>query len=80
MQASKFRLEVDEDLCKGCMYCVEFCPVGALEASNEVSGRGFALPRMKEGTSGMEGCMGCGFCTLICPDLALTVRGVTAGG
>ena len=80
MQASKFRLEVDEGFCKGCMYCVEFCPVDALEASDEVSGRGFALPRMKEGTSEMGDCMGCGFCTLICPDLALTVRGVTAGG
>ena len=75
----KYSLEVDERLCKGCLYCVEFCPVGALEAS-EVSGRGFALPRMKEETSEMGGCIGCGFCMLICPDLALTVREVMASG
>ena len=28
------RLYVDVELCKGCGFCVEFCPTGALELSD----------------------------------------------
>ena len=53
--------------CKGCGYCIEFCPTDVLEASGEFNEKGYYPPRVrKEGL-----CVNCSFCETICPEFAI---------
>ena len=57
------------DRCKGCGYCITFCPKEVLEESEEINARGAHPPKVKD----LDKCALCGFCTAICPDLAIFV-------
>ena len=63
------RIAVNRDRCKGCRYCVEFCPTGALVMSQEMNTKGYLLPMQTEDRK----CLGCGLCEAICPDFAIGV-------
>jgi len=58
---------VIEDFCKGCGFCMEFCPVNALEQSDKINARGVHPPKMKD----EDLCIGCGLCERICPEFAI---------
>lgn len=62
-------------LCKGCGYCIEFCPNRVFEMSEEMNEKGVKLPRIKE----PDKCTLCGLCTRLCPDFALTMMGEEDG-
>ncbi len=51
--------------CKGCGFCIEFCPVDALEYSDETTEKGYTPPEMT------EDCVLCGKCEKICPEFAI---------
>ncbi len=53
--------------CKGCGYCIAFCPPHVLEFSPEFNAQGYHPPRMVN----PEGCTGCDLCGLYCPDFAI---------
>jgi len=55
------------DFCKGCGFCIEFCPVNALEESEKLSAKGVHPPKLKS----EDACIGCGLCETICPDFAI---------
>ena len=57
------------DECKGCGYCIEFCPKKVLEESNEINARGVRPPRIVDETK----CVNCSFCSIVCPDFAIFV-------
>jgi len=59
--------QVIEDFCKGCGFCIEFCPVDALEESEELNTKGVHPPKLKS----EDICIGCGLCEMICPDFAI---------
>jgi 2-oxoglutarate ferredoxin oxidoreductase subunit delta len=59
--------KVIEDLCKGCGFCIEFCPVDALEESEKLNAKGVHPPKLKS----EDACIGCGLCERICPDFAV---------
>jgi len=59
------------DRCKGCSFCIEFCPKTALEASPEFNAKGYHPPRLKDPAA----CAGCRLCQLICPELAIYIEG-----
>jgi 2-oxoglutarate ferredoxin oxidoreductase subunit delta len=61
-------ITVNEDLCKGCNICTEFCPRKVYEQSKELNRKGVHLP-----IPHTEKCTNCGLCTLLCPDQALKV-------
>jgi 2-oxoglutarate ferredoxin oxidoreductase subunit delta len=63
----KIEIRINRDLCKGCGYCIEFCPRGVFERSNEMNDRGVTPPRIKEDAE----CVGCRLCILLCPDFAI---------
>jgi 2-oxoglutarate ferredoxin oxidoreductase subunit delta len=56
-----------EDRCKGCNYCIEFCPKDVLEEDSKLNHIGVHPPRVKDSTL----CVGCGVCEDVCPDFAI---------
>ncbi|MFP4588645.1 MAG: 4Fe-4S dicluster domain-containing protein [Candidatus Bipolaricaulota bacterium] len=60
-------LYIRADNCKGCKYCIEFCPQDVLEESEEFNEKGYHPPTPEA----LEKCVNCGFCELICPDFAI---------
>ena len=60
---------VDEELCKGCKICSEFCPTKVLGVSASINRRGYYPPVVeKEGE-----CHGCRLCELLCPEFAIFI-------
>ena len=53
--------------CKGCGYCVAFCPLGVLELSPEFNAKGYHPPRVAHA----DKCSGCDLCGMFCPDFAI---------
>ncbi|MHA1713233.1 MAG: 4Fe-4S dicluster domain-containing protein [Candidatus Ranarchaeia archaeon] len=58
---------INIDWCKGCGYCVEFCPADVLEVSPNVNMRGAHFPVVVS----PEKCTTCQQCEYRCPDLAI---------
>jgi 2-oxoglutarate ferredoxin oxidoreductase subunit delta len=58
---------IDIELCKGCGFCIAFCPSGVLEFSNEFNSKGYHPPRAAK----PESCTGCDLCGVYCPDFAI---------
>ncbi len=55
--------------CKGCKYCVEFCPSNVLEESKDFNEKGYHPPYVK-----VEGkCVNCNYCETVCPEFAIFV-------
>lgn len=69
VRASKGEVHLIKNECKGCGYCIEFCPKKVLEESDEINARGVHPPRIAH----EEDCILCGFCTAVCPDFAIYV-------
>jgi 2-oxoglutarate ferredoxin oxidoreductase subunit delta len=63
------RIEVLPDRCKGCGYCVEICPRHVLEMSEELTPKGYRLPRVVD----LEACLDDGQCEMVCPEFAIFV-------
>lgn len=62
-------ITIDKERCKGCGYCVEYCPRKVLQTSTELSPKGYQLVEVKDA----DKCVGCGFCEVICPEFAIKV-------
>lgn len=68
LQKSRFRAEVDQDLCTGCQDCVERCFFEAIEMKD-------SPPSKKLKATIDEGkCFGCGLCAIVCEPEALTMK------
>ncbi len=59
-----------EERCKGCAYCVEFCPRGVLALSARFNLKGYHPPDVVH----PEACTSCRLCELLCPEFAIGVR------
>jgi len=58
---------IDAEMCKGCGFCIEFCPTGVLGFSDEFNSKGYHPPRAVK----PEACTGCDLCGIYCPDFAI---------
>jgi 2-oxoglutarate ferredoxin oxidoreductase subunit delta len=58
---------VIDDRCKGCSFCVEYCPNDVLALSNRFNKKGYHPPEVVNA----EKCVNCGFCRMICPEFAI---------
>ena len=62
-------VQIRQDCCKGCRYCVEACPRDVLRMSQELNVRGVQYAEMVDGKK----CNGCTLCAVICPDVVIEV-------
>jgi len=63
------RIHIDKDRCKGCAFCVEYCPRDVLELSEEFNIKGYHPPFIKN----EDDCCYCQLCETICPEFAIFV-------
>jgi len=61
------KITIINDFCKGCGFCIEYCPKNVYELSSELNKKGYQLPRVAH----LEDCSECGLCDLYCPDFAI---------
>ncbi len=55
--------------CKGCGFCIKFCPREVLAESEEVNNKGYHLVDVVK----PDECVACGLCEAICPNFAISV-------
>ena len=64
------KVSIIEDRCKGCGFCVEYCPRSVLELSGHFNRKGYHPPYVRS----PEDCVNCNFCEVICPEFAIYVE------
>ena len=63
-------ITIIKDYCKGCGFCVAYCPKKVYELSGEMNQKGYRLPSAVR----IEECNECGLCDLYCPDFAILLE------
>lgn len=63
-------VHIIDERCKGCGFCVEFCPQDVLIMSERTNTKGYHPPEL----IGDSQCVNCGLCALLCPDFAIYVE------
>jgi 2-oxoglutarate ferredoxin oxidoreductase subunit delta len=69
IKEAKGTVTINKNWCKGCGYCVKYCPTNVLELSKGYNAKGYHPPEVKSA----EDCRNCGYCELICPEFAIFV-------
>jgi 2-oxoglutarate ferredoxin oxidoreductase subunit delta len=60
-------VHVDRERCKGCAFCIEFCPTHALALDTGFNAKGYHPPVLAR----PDDCNGCDLCGLYCPDFSI---------
>ena len=63
------KVEIRSESCKGCQYCIKFCPKGVLAVGHEVNSKGYEYTVAVN----MDDCIACCMCARMCPDAAIEV-------
>lgn len=69
LKAKTGRVHINTDVCKGCSFCVEYCPKDVLELSKDFNRKGYHPPFVKH----VDDCVDCQLCEVICPEFAIYV-------
>jgi 2-oxoglutarate ferredoxin oxidoreductase subunit delta len=60
------RVYIDVERCKGCEFCIEFCPQGVVVFSRGMNAKGYHYPVVVKAE-----CIQCSLCAAICPEYAI---------
>ena len=74
-KVARGRVYVLPERCKGCLFCIEFCPTDALLESEDFNAKGYHYPVLASDKENR--CVHCQFCDLICPELAIFTEEIT---
>ena len=67
IEITKGNVVIIEDRCKGCGYCIEFCPRSILAFSKGYNKKGYHPPAVLNPGE----CVNCHYCEIICPEFAI---------
>ena len=67
MQPPHGSVRILAERCKGCGFCVEYCPRDVLVLSEEFNAKGYHPPKVVRSGE----CVNCNLCEMICPDFAI---------
>lgn len=62
-------IEINEEFCKGCSICIDFCPLNVLVISENINKKGYYPPVAEN----EEACIGCRLCELLCPEFSIMI-------
>ena len=62
-------IEINQELCKGCLICMSFCPKDIISSRDKSNASGY-LPVVFKNS---EECTGCAICAVVCPEVAIEV-------
>jgi len=60
-------IHIDKEQCKGCEFCIEYCPTDVLSLSKEFNRKGYHFPLVLHDSE----CINCNLCETICPEFAI---------
>jgi 2-oxoglutarate ferredoxin oxidoreductase subunit delta len=67
IQRPKGTISIITERCKGCSFCIDYCPKDALVMSENFNKKGYHYPNIvKVGL-----CVNCELCSNICPEFAI---------
>ncbi len=67
LEHPKGTVRIITERCKGCSFCLDYCPKGVLTMSEGFNKKGYHYPEIvKEGE-----CVNCNLCANICPEFAI---------
>jgi 2-oxoglutarate ferredoxin oxidoreductase subunit delta len=69
------RIYIIPERCKGCKFCIDFCPRDVLVETSEMNAKGYHYPIIAEGKE--DECIACQFCSILCPEFAIYTEEVT---
>ena len=69
IQKSSGWVIIIEERCKGCEFCIEYCPREVLVMSSAFNIKGYHFPEVKDASQ----CVSCHFCEALCPEFAIFV-------
>ena len=58
-----------EQYCKGCSFCVHFCPKGIIALAPYTNDQGYNPATITD----LSKCTGCGICALMCPHVVIEI-------
>ncbi|MDR0509346.1 MAG: 4Fe-4S binding protein [Candidatus Methanoplasma sp.] len=65
------RVNIDDNLCKGCEMCVISCPRKIIELNkSKINAKGYHPAHITD----PQKCTGCGSCAVMCPDVVITLE------
>ena len=67
LEIPRGELHIIKERCKGCGFCVEYCPKDVLAMSEEYNLKGYHYPV----TAKAPECVNCDLCEMLCPDFAI---------
>lgn len=70
LEIHSYHIQVQAERCKGCGWCIEFCPRHVIHESKEFNSKGYHPVYAEPDNE----CLNCGLCVLICPEFALKVN------
>lgn len=62
------KAEINIEKCKGCYYCIDVCPAGAIVRSGLSNSKGYDYVEVDRSK-----CTGCQRCYIVCPDCCFTI-------
>lgn len=68
--AAKSSVFIETDSCKGCEFCVFYCPKKVLAKSKKLNKIGYNPAEVVDAGK----CNSCGTCYIMCPEYAIEVR------
>jgi 2-oxoglutarate ferredoxin oxidoreductase subunit delta len=66
---AKGSITIDQERCKGCLFCIEYCPRKSIFLSAKLNMKGYFVAEF----TAENGCTGCATCATVCPEVAIEV-------